>query len=223
MAATKARKVGRGGRQIVAVYLDAAEQDTARKSECDRQGQVDRCHDPLLSGCWDTWISLSIRFAGAQAPVSLGIARQPHKTRRVNACHLDARPEGPHALTRPWVPFDSARINTCASISLSSPFAVTTIGNAPGDPIIVLPGGPCRGPEYLQDLAELGKDHALVVLHPRPGSPIPPPMLRRQQPSMQSQRLSKRLRSCKGAILEAELVFLDDCRHYPWGGAAKCV
>ena len=50
------------------------------------------------------------------------------------------------------------------------PFAVTTLGHADGAPAIVLPGGPCRGPEYLGDLAGLADQHALVVLHPR-GTP----------------------------------------------------
>ncbi|MEZ3161143.1 alpha/beta hydrolase [Microbacterium sp. BWT-B31] len=50
------------------------------------------------------------------------------------------------------------------------PFAVSTMGDAPTQPAIVLPGGPCRGPEYLAGLAGLGEDRALVVLHPR-GTP----------------------------------------------------
>ncbi|MDF2990353.1 MAG: alpha/beta hydrolase fold protein [Microbacterium sp.] len=50
------------------------------------------------------------------------------------------------------------------------PFAISRIGSADGEPAIVLPGGPCRGVEYLGDLAGLGDDRALVVLHPR-GTP----------------------------------------------------
>jgi len=51
------------------------------------------------------------------------------------------------------------------------PFATSIIGTAvDGEPIIVLPGGPCRGPEYLGDLAGLGDEHPLIVLHPR-GTP----------------------------------------------------
>lgn len=50
------------------------------------------------------------------------------------------------------------------------PFAVTTTGEGPGAPAVVLPGGPCRGPEYLGDLAGLGETRPLVVLHPR-GTP----------------------------------------------------
>lgn len=39
-----------------------------------------------------------------------------------------------------------------------------------GEPAVVLPGGPCRGVEYLEDLAGLADDRPLVVLHPR-GAP----------------------------------------------------
>lgn len=53
---------------------------------------------------------------------------------------------------------------------LQLPFFVSTIGNAGGEPAIVLPGGPCRGPEYLGDFAGIGNDRPLVVLHPR-GTP----------------------------------------------------
>ncbi|WP_235038088.1 alpha/beta fold hydrolase [Microbacterium sp. 18062] len=50
------------------------------------------------------------------------------------------------------------------------PTAVTALGNVDGEPIIVIPGGPCRGPEYLVDLAGLGDSHPLLVMHPR-GTP----------------------------------------------------
>lgn len=53
---------------------------------------------------------------------------------------------------------------------LSLPFTTSTMGTAVGEPAIVLPGGPCRGPEYLGDLAGLASDHPLVVMHPR-GTP----------------------------------------------------
>lgn len=53
---------------------------------------------------------------------------------------------------------------------LQLPFAVCAIGDATGEPAIVLPGGPCRGPEYLGDFAGIGDDRPLVVLHPR-GTP----------------------------------------------------
>jgi len=39
-----------------------------------------------------------------------------------------------------------------------------------GEPAVVLPGGPCRGVEYLEDLAGLADERPLVVLHPR-GAP----------------------------------------------------
>ena len=53
---------------------------------------------------------------------------------------------------------------------LGLPIAVTAIGHVDGEPTIVLPGGPCRGPEYLTDLAGLGDSYPLVVMHPR-GTP----------------------------------------------------
>jgi pimeloyl-ACP methyl ester carboxylesterase len=54
---------------------------------------------------------------------------------------------------------------------LDLPFAVTQIGIPDGIPVIVLPGGPCRGIEYLGDLAGLTRTYNLVVLHPR-GTPL---------------------------------------------------
>jgi len=54
---------------------------------------------------------------------------------------------------------------------LELPCAVSRLGSASGTATVVLPGGPCRGPEYLGDLAGLGEDHALVVMHPR-GTPL---------------------------------------------------
>lgn len=49
---------------------------------------------------------------------------------------------------------------------LQLPVALSTIGTGRGAPALVLPGGPCRDPEYLGDLAGLGDERALVVLHP---------------------------------------------------------
>ncbi|MGX5695578.1 alpha/beta fold hydrolase [Agromyces soli] len=43
-------------------------------------------------------------------------------------------------------------------------------GAPQGEPAIVVPGGPCRGVEYLEDLAGVGARRPLVVLHPR-GTP----------------------------------------------------
>ena len=54
---------------------------------------------------------------------------------------------------------------------LELPFAVTEMGPSDASPVIVLPGGPCRGPEYLGDLAGLDRTRRLVVLHP-PGTPL---------------------------------------------------
>ncbi|MDQ1129683.1 alpha/beta fold hydrolase [Microbacterium sp. SORGH_AS_0888] len=53
---------------------------------------------------------------------------------------------------------------------LDLPIALSMLGSAPGEPAIVLPGGPCRGPAYLGDLAGVGEERALVVAHPR-GTP----------------------------------------------------
>lgn len=52
------------------------------------------------------------------------------------------------------------------------PVALSRIGRVTGDPVVVLPGGPCRDPAYLGDLAGLGDTCPIVVLHPRgvPGS-----------------------------------------------------
>lgn len=52
----------------------------------------------------------------------------------------------------------------------SLPVTLTPLGSAVGRPVLVLPGGPCRPPEYLTDFAGLGERHPLVVLHPR-GTP----------------------------------------------------
>ncbi|MDY0827902.1 alpha/beta hydrolase [Microbacterium sp. BG28] len=52
----------------------------------------------------------------------------------------------------------------------SLPVALTPLGIAEGRPVLVIPGGPCRPPEYLTDFAGLGEQHPLVVLHPR-GTP----------------------------------------------------
>lgn len=38
---------------------------------------------------------------------------------------------------------------------------------AGADPVLVVPGGPCRDPRYLGDLAGLADFRPLVVLHPR--------------------------------------------------------
>jgi pimeloyl-ACP methyl ester carboxylesterase len=47
------------------------------------------------------------------------------------------------------------------------PIAVHTVGSAGGAPAVVIPGGPCRGVEYLGDLAGLGSVRRLKVIHPR--------------------------------------------------------
>lgn len=57
------------------------------------------------------------------------------------------------------------------SADLESPaVAISRIGDARGEPIVVIPGGPCRGPEYLGDLAGIGDIRPLVIVHPR-GTP----------------------------------------------------
>jgi len=45
--------------------------------------------------------------------------------------------------------------------------AVSVIGDGDREPAIVLPGGPCRDPEYLADLAGIGDSRPLIVMHPR--------------------------------------------------------
>jgi hypothetical protein len=40
-----------------------------------------------------------------------------------------------------------ARVDHMAIDELDLPFAVTQIGTGDGEPVIVLPGGPCRGVE----------------------------------------------------------------------------
>lgn len=47
------------------------------------------------------------------------------------------------------------------------PVAVSWLGEPGDDPVLVLPGGACRGPEYLGELAGLGGMRPLLVLHPR--------------------------------------------------------
>jgi len=49
--------------------------------------------------------------------------------------------------------------------------AVSSEASAAGaDPVLILPGGPCRGPEYLGSFSGLGDEHPFLVLHPR-GTP----------------------------------------------------
>lgn len=45
--------------------------------------------------------------------------------------------------------------------------AVKIVGSGSGDPLVVLPGGPCRGPEYVGDLAGLDEVRRLAVIHLR--------------------------------------------------------
>lgn len=45
--------------------------------------------------------------------------------------------------------------------------AVNVVGAEHGVPVLVLPGGPCRDPSYLGDLAGLPQVRAMAVLHPR--------------------------------------------------------
>lgn len=45
--------------------------------------------------------------------------------------------------------------------------AVSTLGDASGEPLLVLPGGPCRDGEYLGDLAGLSETRHLAVIHLR--------------------------------------------------------
>lgn len=47
------------------------------------------------------------------------------------------------------------------------PVALTSLRDGEGEPLLVLPGGACRGPEYVGDLAGAGGPRPIVVLHPR--------------------------------------------------------
>lgn len=44
---------------------------------------------------------------------------------------------------------------------------ITLLGDSDGLPLVVLPGGPCRDPEYLGDLAGLADIRPLAILHVR--------------------------------------------------------
>ncbi|MFK0401552.1 alpha/beta fold hydrolase [Microbacterium sp. NPDC090225] len=44
---------------------------------------------------------------------------------------------------------------------------ITLLGDSEGLPLVVLPGGPCRDPEYLGDLAGLAEVRPLAILHVR--------------------------------------------------------
>lgn len=52
-------------------------------------------------------------------------------------------------------------------LDLRLPFAVSAFGSPDAPPLVVLPGGPCRDPEYLEDLAGIGESAHVIVLHPR--------------------------------------------------------
>ncbi|MFK4789093.1 alpha/beta fold hydrolase [Microbacterium sp. ZW T5_56] len=52
-----------------------------------------------------------------------------------------------------------------ARLANGSSIAFERVGDAAGEPVIVLPGGPCRGPEYIGDLAGLGDVRPLIVVH----------------------------------------------------------
>ncbi|WP_309134678.1 alpha/beta hydrolase [Cellulomonas sp.] len=47
------------------------------------------------------------------------------------------------------------------------PLALQTLGDGPARPVLVVPGGPCRDPEYLGDLAGAAALRPLVVVHLR--------------------------------------------------------
>jgi pimeloyl-ACP methyl ester carboxylesterase len=52
-----------------------------------------------------------------------------------------------------------------ARLADGSSIAFERVGDAAGEPVIVLPGGPCREPEYLGDLAGLGDVRPLIIVH----------------------------------------------------------
>jgi pimeloyl-ACP methyl ester carboxylesterase len=52
-----------------------------------------------------------------------------------------------------------------ARLADGSTIAFERVGDAVGEPVIVLPGGPCRDPAYLGDLAGIGDVRPLIVVH----------------------------------------------------------
>lgn len=49
-------------------------------------------------------------------------------------------------------------------------FSTTGAAGSERPPVLLVPGGPCRGVDYLENLAGAGSDRPIVVLHPR-GTP----------------------------------------------------
>jgi pimeloyl-ACP methyl ester carboxylesterase len=52
-----------------------------------------------------------------------------------------------------------------ARLADGSTIAFERVGDTAGEPLIVLPGGPCREPEYLGDLAGIAGVRSLIVVH----------------------------------------------------------
>lgn len=72
-----------------------------------------------------------------------------------------------------WVAFEligADATSADASTGADAP-ATSTATATPADPAIVIPGGPCRGPEYLDGLAGLAEVRPLAVLHLRGTAP----------------------------------------------------
>lgn len=57
-----------------------------------------------------------------------------------------------------------------SALSALSAESAQVLSRVGAEPAMVLPGGPCRGPEYLESFAGLGDEHPFVVLHAR-GTP----------------------------------------------------
>lgn len=119
----------------------------------------------------------ALRTAPSEAPRRVGpaVRASAHTTRRGRG--LNRTPSGSThrrartvSFERLWEPISAWETHGVRVADLQLPFFASTIGNAAGEPAIVLPGGPCRGPEYLGDFARIGNDRSLLVLHPR-GTP----------------------------------------------------
>ncbi|WP_363316493.1 alpha/beta hydrolase [uncultured Microbacterium sp.] len=90
--------------------------------------------------------------------------------RRRKSALLRDRAVLPGPTRRGFRPGLHGKVGTMRADVLSLPIAATETHGSDTEPVIVLPGGPCRGPEYVSDLAGLGRTHRLIVLHPR-GTP----------------------------------------------------
>lgn len=107
------------------------------------------------------WNDTCLRLFGASMSQTRTRGTRQNVTRSLPQPN-EAHPGGPQG--RNWL------LHGRRADDLDFPFAVTETGDPEAEPVIVLPGGPCRGPEYLSDLAGLDRTRRLIVQHPR-GTP----------------------------------------------------